>query len=157
MIILPALGSSSANAPRPPTVFESPETSAESSSNLGDNNADQHIRDDSSISISHGNDDDQSTSTDDSGYTSDNKSRRSTDCEIVKRQQHIAYTRCAALFLVLAIAAAAGATTYVLTSQDHGEILQHEVRYMSKCVCVCELNDAGWVSVQKWRIYHEGF
>jgi hypothetical protein len=127
MIILPALGSTSVN----PHPDGSPETSAESSSNIEDNHEEQQcINEDRSFSISHGDEDDHSTSADGSGYMSD-KSRRSTNDEIVHRQQHIAYTRCAALVLVFAIAAAAGATTYVLTSQDQDEARQHWVRHVS--------------------------
>jgi hypothetical protein len=96
---------------------------------MGDNpeGQQQRMNDDHSFSISHRDDDEHSTSGDGSGYMSD-KSRRSNDDEIVQRQQRIAYTRCAALFLILAIAAAAGATTYVLTSHDHDETGQYHVR-----------------------------
>lgn len=108
---------------------KSPETSAELSSNMGE---DEHAKvrgDDHSFSISHGDDDDHSASVE--GSVSASGGRGSED-EILRRQQQIACTRCAALFLVLATAAAAGAVTFVLTSRQQEEVLQQQVRFCTE-------------------------
>ena len=104
--------------PPPATTPEtgSPDTSAETSSNRDD-----HSRV-GSLSSMH--DDDASSSVE-----SGNHSHKSTlvNDEIAKRQQHIAWTRCAALFLLLVIAAGAGAATYVLTSTDQDQNTESQV------------------------------
>ena len=105
----------------PPTG--SPDTSAESSSNRDE----RSLRDEEdAISLSQNDDDSQDRSS--TGHSSARSRNEELD-EIAKRQQHVALTRCAALFLVLAIAAGAGVATYVLTSKESEEAVANQVCY----------------------------
>ncbi|KAL3895685.1 MAG: hypothetical protein SGARI_007378, partial [Bacillariaceae sp.] len=104
----------------PPPPAGSPDTSAESSSNLDDHS----MRDEEdAISLSKNSDDDNSSTGLGSNST---KSRNEELDEIAKRQQHVAMTRCAALFLVLCIAAGAGIATYMLTSKESEEAISDQ-------------------------------
>jgi hypothetical protein len=100
----------------------SPDTSAESSSNVDDHSLENG--DHNSLSLSHDEDDDSST-----GHSSSQRSSRNQELdEISKRQQHIALTRCAALFLVICIAVGAGVATYFLTSKESEDAIHDQVR-----------------------------
>ena len=117
--------------PAPPPG--SPDTSAESSSNRDERIEDDHH----SLSLSHN--DDTLDGEDQSSTGRSSKSRDEELDEIAKRQQHVALTRCAALFLVLAVAAGAGVATYVLTSRESEEAVADQVCNVSCDCCDCIL------------------
>lgn len=99
-----------------------------------DSNHDNH-----SMSISHAGDHEDESSAMESSDGASATTKRSIDDEIARRQQHVAYTRCAALFLVLATAVAAGVTTYIFTSRDEQAILKQLVYEMNDEVLTTSL------------------
>jgi hypothetical protein len=69
---------------------------------------------------------DEDDSTHHSGGSGSTKN--AAEIAYAKRQRYLAISRCASLLMVLAFAAAAGAATYVLTSNQQEEATASQVR-----------------------------
>mmetsp|Transcript_18394 Transcript_18394/g.32434 ORF Transcript_18394/g.32434 Transcript_18394/m.32434 type:complete len:1211 (-) Transcript_18394:204-3836(-) len=105
----------------------SPETSAESSS-AHERGFDDHSHSDANSLLSTG---DEASSHSGSGQY-DNDHRSPAQIAIAKRQRYLAWSRCAALLLVLVTAAVAGAVTYVLTSREQDEAVQNQAYLLTE-------------------------